>query len=378
MARIVVLGATGYTGQLVVAQLVAAGHRPTLAGRNGARLTALAARYDDLPHARADVTDPDSVRGLVSGGDVLVSTVGPFGRYGRAALEAATSAGAHYVDTTGESEFVREVFEVYGPRAQRAGCALLSGIGYDFFPGNAAGALALRDGGPAVQRLDIGYFMPGIRPRAVLRGMTARGRDSAPLSSGTIATIARSVLDGQAPSLIAGQIAVRPIGREVHSFPTPDGPRRAALAGGSEPHALPRLSPALTNVRVYMGVAAPARALQALSYAAPLLRRRPLVGLIRTWADSALTRTGQGPDAQVVATTASLAVAIASDRAGRALATASLLGPNAYQITGYLAAWTAGELAQGRAGGSGALGPVDAFGLDRVETACTDAGFRRL
>jgi len=37
----------------------------------------------------------------------------------------------------------------------------------------------------------------------------------------------------------------------------------------------------------------------------------------------------------------------------------------------------AGELAQGRVKGTGALGPVDAFGLDRIEAACTEVGFWR-
>lgn len=372
-----VLGASGYTGRLVVARLVTAGHRPVLAGRSGERLADLAAQYGDLPTALADVTDPDTVYGLVSGGDVLVSTVGPFGRYGQAALDAATAAGAHYVDISGESEFVRRVFEVHGPRAEQAGCALLTGIGYDFVPGNVAGGLALRDTGERAHRVDIGYFMPGVGPGAVMRSLTPTGRDSGALSSGTVATVLRAMLE-DAPSLIGGRIVGRPLGREVRSFPTPDGRRVAGLAGGTEPLVLARLTPSLSDVVVYMGGVAPVRALQALSYAAPLLRRRPLVTLMRRWADAALARTGQGPDAGVLAASGSLAVAVASDAAGRVLATVSLLGPNAYQITGHLAAWVAGELAQGHVKGSGALGPVDAFGLDRIETACTDAGFRRL
>jgi short subunit dehydrogenase-like uncharacterized protein len=374
--RIVVLGATGYTGRLVVAQLVAAGHQPTLAGRSGERLAVLSARCGDLPTALADANVPATVHGLVARGDVLVSTVGPFGRYGQAALDAATAIGAHYVDTSGESEFVRRVFDVHGPRAEKVGCALLTGIGYDFVPGNVAGALALRDGGERVRRLHIGYFMPGVGFRTVLRGLTPTGRQAGPLSSGTIATVLRAMLE-DAPSLAGGRIVTRPLAREVRSFPTPAGLRIAGLAGGTEPLALPRTAPALTDVAVYMGGMAPVRVLQALSYAAPLMRRRPLVTLIRKQAEAALARTGQGPDAQARAATGSLAVAIASDAAGRALATVTLLGPNAYQITGHLAAWTAGELAQGNVAGTGALGPVDAFGLDRIEAACTEVGLRR-
>lgn len=375
--RIVVLGATGYTGRLVVEQLVATGHRPMLAGRSAVRLAALAAQHGDLATAVADANDPATVHGLVSRGDVLLTTVGPFGRYGEAALDAATTAGAHYVDTSGESEFARRVIEIYGPRAEQAGCALLTSIGYDFVPGNVAGALALRAAGEGVRRLDIGYFMPGVGPRAVARSLTARGRESGALSSGTVASVLRALLE-DAPSLIGGRIVGRPPGREVRSFPTPDGPQLAALAGGTEPHLLTRLGPSLTDVRVYMGGAAPVRALQALSYAAPLWRRRPLASLMRRWADAALARTGEGPNSEALARSGSLAVAVASDAARRLLATVSLLGPNAYQITAELAAWSAGELAEGDVRGAGALGPVDAFGLDRAEAACARAGFRRV
>ncbi|MFH7422596.1 hypothetical protein RA276_28700, partial [Pseudomonas syringae pv. tagetis] len=56
---------------------------------------------------------PDSVRALVSEGDVLVTTVGPFERLGDVAADAAASQGAHYLDSTGEVGFVRRLQERY-------------------------------------------------------------------------------------------------------------------------------------------------------------------------------------------------------------------------------------------------------------------------
>ena len=94
----------------------------------------------------ADVADPASVRALVERGDVLVTTVGPFARWGAPAAAAASTAGAHYLDSTGEPAFIREVFERYGPAAERSGSAMLTAFGYDWVPGNLAGAIALRAG----------------------------------------------------------------------------------------------------------------------------------------------------------------------------------------------------------------------------------------
>ena len=147
--RIVVFGATGYTGDLVSRALVQRGAHPVLAARNEARVRALAEELGGLEWAVADVERPDTVRALVERGDVLVSTVGPFARWGEPAVQAAIAAGAHYLDSTGEGSFIRDVFERFGPGAQAAGCGLVTAFGYDWVPGNLAGALALRDAGEA-------------------------------------------------------------------------------------------------------------------------------------------------------------------------------------------------------------------------------------
>ena len=90
--RIVVFGATGYTGRLVAERLAGAGERPLLAGRSQERLRALAERLGGLETAHADVMRSNSVAALVREGDVLVSTVGPFVKFGEPALRAAISA----------------------------------------------------------------------------------------------------------------------------------------------------------------------------------------------------------------------------------------------------------------------------------------------
>ena len=59
------------------------------------------------------------MRALVERGDVLVSTVGPFARWGEPAVQAAIATGAHYLDSTGEGSFIREVFERFGPGRRR-------------------------------------------------------------------------------------------------------------------------------------------------------------------------------------------------------------------------------------------------------------------
>ena len=165
--RIVLYGATGYIGGLTARAMVASGARPVLAGRDQSRLDALAARLlqvadeAELETAVAGTEGPGPLRRLLEAGDVLVSTAGPFLKIGRAAVAAAVDAGAVYLDSSGEPPFIRQVFEEFGPRAERTGAVLLTAFGYDYVPGNLAGALALQAAGPAATRVQVGYFVRG-------------------------------------------------------------------------------------------------------------------------------------------------------------------------------------------------------------------------
>ncbi|HSD81659.1 MAG TPA: saccharopine dehydrogenase NADP-binding domain-containing protein, partial [Solirubrobacteraceae bacterium] len=201
--HIVLFGATGYTGDLTARAMVARGLRPVLAARSAPRLERLAGELGGLDTRIADVTRPASVRDLVEAGDVLVSTVGPFARFGEAALHAAIDGGAHYLDSTGEGPFIRAVFERFGPHAARAGVGLLTAMGYDWVPGNLAGALALREAGERAVRVDIGYFAPGAG------GFAASG--------GTRASAAGVLLE---PSFAwrDGRLATEVPGRHVRRF----------------------------------------------------------------------------------------------------------------------------------------------------------------
>src|SRR3954447_22009083 len=160
--RIVLFGATGYTGRLAAEAMVERGLQPVLAARTQSKLDELAAELGgDLDTRTADVSDPASVAALVDLGDVLVTTVGPFAKWGHPAAAAATTKHAHYIDSTGEPQFIREVFERYGPAAEQAAVGMFTAMGYDWVPGNLAGALALERAGELATRVDVGYFITG-------------------------------------------------------------------------------------------------------------------------------------------------------------------------------------------------------------------------
>jgi short subunit dehydrogenase-like uncharacterized protein len=363
--RIVLFGATGYTGDLTARALVDRGARPVLAARNEGRVRALAEELGGLEWAVADVERPDTVHALVERGDVLISTVGPFARWGQPAVQAAVAAGAHYLDSTGEGSFIREVFERHGAGAQAAGCGLLTAFGYDWVPGNLAGALALRDAGEAATRVEIGYFAPGA------------GAGSA--SGGTRATSA-SVMFARGFAWRGGRLVDERPAQRTRSFELRPGRSAQTISvPGSEHLALPRIHPPLRDVDVYLGWFGPAsEPLRIFSAGlAPILSlpgtRDALHGLFGRLVKGS---TG-GPDAAARAKSRSVMIAEAFDGAGTRLARVHLDGVNHYDLTAGLLAWGAQTAAAGGLQGTGALGPVDGFGLDALERGCAEAGIAR-
>jgi NAD(P)-dependent dehydrogenase (short-subunit alcohol dehydrogenase family) len=346
--RIVVFGATGYTGALTARALVAQGARPVLAGRDQAALTALADELGGLETAHADADRPRSVRALVEQGDVLVSTVGPFVRYGHAAVEAAVDAGAHYLDCTGEPPFVREVFESYGPRATRS--ALVTAFGYDYVPGNLAAALALDRVGHDGFRVDIGYFVGG---GDLWRGLTASSLQSvAGVATARMYTFRGRIHEERRP--------------RVREFQVGDRSRIGLSIGASEHFALPSSYPALYEVNVYLGWFGRATRLAARGRAAAFGARMTLSAMAR------LARKRRGKS-----TLTSRIVAVAYDAEGSLLTDVHLSGGDPYEFTASALTWAACQASSGMVE-TGALGPVRAFGLAELEAGCALAGISRV
>jgi short subunit dehydrogenase-like uncharacterized protein len=89
---------------------------------------------EDLPLLRADVTDPDSLREIAEATRVVITTVGPYGRYGEPLVAACAAAGTDYVDLTGEPEFVDRMWLAYNDQAVESGARIVHSCGFDSIP----------------------------------------------------------------------------------------------------------------------------------------------------------------------------------------------------------------------------------------------------
>jgi short subunit dehydrogenase-like uncharacterized protein len=370
-SRIVVFGATGYTGRLTADRLVGHGERPLLAGRSEPRLAELAELLGGQEWRLADVDRPETVAALVGPGDVLLTTVGPFKQWGEPALRAAIACarrrsrlgngGAVYVDSTGEPPFIRRVFDEFDAPARAAGATLLPAMGYDFVPGTLAGALALEEAGEEVARVDVGYYALGGGPQS--------------LSRGTRASIAGMALD-RSFAYRGGRVQTVRSAERVRGFSVRGKQRPAISVGGVEHFTLPAAYPGLREVNVYLGwFGGASRALQASSRVSGLFTRIPGT---RAALERLAAMGGDGPAPGTTPGTTSYIVGEAYGADGRQLAEVHLSGADAYDFTARFLAWAARRAAHEGVLTTGAAGPIEAFGLEALEAGCADAGLARV
>jgi short subunit dehydrogenase-like uncharacterized protein len=155
---VLIYGAYGYTGQLIVRRALDRGLRPILAGRNGNKLAAMEKEWKLETRVfglEDETTLDDGLRGI----SVVVHCAGPFVATAHAMAGACLRAGAHYVDITGEIE-VFETLALMDEAAKKAGVALLPGGGFDVIPSDCL-ALHLKEQLPTATYLRLAFSSGG-------------------------------------------------------------------------------------------------------------------------------------------------------------------------------------------------------------------------
>ena len=135
---LVIYGATGFTGALVAEYLhqTQSGLSWAIAGRSQRKLDLLKDRINapDLETIVADSESSDDMRRLVTSTRVVISTVGPYARFGTPLVEACAAEGTHYCDLTGEPQWMASIFERVSPLAEETGARLIHCCGFDSIP----------------------------------------------------------------------------------------------------------------------------------------------------------------------------------------------------------------------------------------------------
>lgn len=149
---VVVYGASGYTGMLIIDWLIDQQIPFTAIGRSAARVKEmLAQRVVRLESATYEIVETEhtaeALTAAFRGAKVVCNTVGPFAQYGLVAVEAALAAGCHYLDTTGEQSYVLDVRERFGQAYADAGLVVAPSTSYMYTFAEIAAELALETNG---------------------------------------------------------------------------------------------------------------------------------------------------------------------------------------------------------------------------------------
>ena len=135
---VVIYGATGFTGTQVAEYFddhVGDQLRWAIAGRNAKTLAQLRTDLRTTPDVLiADADDAAAIDALVSKARVVLTTAGPFARYGEALVRSCATRGVDYVDITGETPWVRRLIDRYQRRAVASGAKIVPFCGFDSVP----------------------------------------------------------------------------------------------------------------------------------------------------------------------------------------------------------------------------------------------------
>ncbi|XP_055027610.2 saccharopine dehydrogenase-like oxidoreductase [Misgurnus anguillicaudatus] len=159
--HIIIFGATGFTGQFVVeevARTASEGPKGTLkwaiAGRSKAKLDKVleqAAAVLSKPELAsevdvivADVGEPDSLAALCKQAVIVLNCVGPYRFFGEPVVKACVENGAHYLDISGEPQFLESMQLNYHNQAAEKGVYIVGACGFDSIPADM-GVIYTRD-----------------------------------------------------------------------------------------------------------------------------------------------------------------------------------------------------------------------------------------
>jgi short subunit dehydrogenase-like uncharacterized protein len=332
-----IYGANGYTGRLIAEHAMRRGHSPILAGRNSKAIGALAAELG-LPY-RVFSLDDDFDHKL-AGLAAIVLAAGPFSATSARVVDACLRTGTHYLDIIGDISVFEAIF-ARDAEAQRAACAVVTGVGFDVVPTDCVAA-RLHEALPDADHLELAFG-----------GQMSASQGT---SKATIEIIPRggAIRD-------RGEIRVVPNGWRSQLVPFAGGARHTVSVPWGDISTAYR-STGIPNIAVYMQMSRLAIGAMRLF--------RPLIGLLKLRAvrhvmSKLIEWTVRGPNAHALATARTEVWGRVTNARGDTR-TATLRCPDGYQLSAY-AGVAALERVLAGAVAAGTYTPSTAFGASFVE-----------
>ena len=206
---IVVHGATGFTGRLVVEYLLqrypaGSGLRWAMGGRSAEKLAAVRDELGapaDTPLVVTDSASMESLQALMAQTRLVLTTVGPYQLYGNELVAACAAAGVDYVDLCGEPAWMRHMIDAHEAQAQASGARIVFSCGFDSIPFDL-GVFVLQ------REMKARFGHPASRVRGRVRKM--KGTFSGGTAASLKATMAASAADPKVLDLLKNPFSLTP------------------------------------------------------------------------------------------------------------------------------------------------------------------------
>ena len=154
--EIIVYGAYGYTGRLIIAACQAKGMKALISGRDASKLKTLSERTG-FPFEDCALEDSSALTDLLKKANLVIHCAGPFHATAKQMVDACLETGTHYVDITGEYS-VFEMLAGYDAQAKQKGILIMPGVGFDVVPSDCL-AVHLKNRLPKATHLQLAFTM---------------------------------------------------------------------------------------------------------------------------------------------------------------------------------------------------------------------------
>ncbi len=334
--RLLLYGATGFTGRRVAEAVVQMGLNCSLAARDESALRNLAGRLQ-VPWYAVDLADSDALDELVRKHDLVLNASGPFHDTCIPVLEACLRSDSHYIDVSGElPSFARALR--YDQAARERGVMLMPGAGFVVAPSDCL-ALHVSQQLPDATSLRLAFSQIGNFSRGTLRAMVnLAARETTVTRHGHLTTV--------------------PVGRLERFFDFGQGPSRSSAVAWADVLTAPRTA-GYKNVEVYVEADSIRRvALQSGAWSAEMLQTtlgRQVSAFVSRW-------WPEGPSATALNGVERVIVAEAETRDHRVWRSTLRL-PDGYLVTPPIAVEIASRVLQGQIQ-PGFQTPAGVYGTD--------------
>ncbi len=134
--KIIIIGAYGFTGQLICKELIKSNLHFDVCGRNAIKINQLIELFELKKHPLliGDIKNKNFTHQLIKQYDIFVNCAGPYNEESNFFLKTIAESGKIYLDLSGEVSFIKSSFDKYHLIAQSNHSTIIHGCAFESLP----------------------------------------------------------------------------------------------------------------------------------------------------------------------------------------------------------------------------------------------------